>query len=191
MLKRCPWSDTNNQMIKYHDTIWGVPVHNDSQIFKFFVLDTFQAGLSWNIIWQKRQGFAKAFANFDYKKVAKFNKRKVQTLLKDSNIIRNRLKIEATINNARRFIEVQKEFGSFDKYLWQFVGYKPKLGKLKKMSDMPTRSLESDELSKDLKQRGFKFVGTIICYAFMQGIGMVNDHLVFCFRYKEINFKNC
>ena len=186
MEKRCHWPGADKDMIKYHDTIWGVPVHNDKKVFKFFVLDTFQAGLSWSIIWRKQVGFARAFANFDYKEVAKFNKRKVNSLLKDTNIVRNRLKILATINNAQRFIEVQKEFGSFDKYIWQFTGNKTKINKWKTIKQIPASTKESDAMSKDLKKRGFKFVGTTICYAFMQGIGMVNDHTIDCFRHKEL-----
>lgn len=186
MKTRCQWPGSNEDMIKYHDTIWGVPVHNDKKIFKFFVLDTFQAGLSWNIIWRKRDGFAKAFANFDYEKVAKFNERKVRSLLKDVGIIRNQLKIRATIHNAQRFLEVRKEFDSFAKYIWQFTGGKSKVNKWKTMKQIPVSSKESDAMSKDLKSRGFKFVGTTICYAFMQGIGMVNDHTTDCFRHKEL-----
>ncbi|MBL7022035.1 DNA-3-methyladenine glycosylase I [Patescibacteria group bacterium] len=187
MKKRCEWPGTDDEMIKYHDNIWGVPVHKDKDIFKFLVLDSFQAGLSWSIIWRKEKGFAKAFANYDYIKVAKFNKRKVESLLKDVNIIRNRLKILATISNAQKFMEIQKEFGSFNKYIWQFRDGKPKINKLKTMKQIPTRSKESDAMSRDLKDRGFKFIGTTICYAFMQGIGMINDHTIDCFRYKEIN----
>ena len=155
-------------------------------IFKFLMLDSFQAGLSWSIIWNKEANFAKAFANYSYKKVAKFNKRKVNSLLKDVGIIRNRLKIAATINNAQRFIEVQKEFGSFDKYIWQFTNGGSKFNKWKIMKQIPISTAESDIMSKDLKLRGFKFVGTTTCYAFMQAIGMVNDHTTDCFRYKEI-----
>jgi DNA-3-methyladenine glycosylase I len=186
MVKRCPWPANDQALIKYHDTIWGVPVHNDRKIFEFFVLDAFQAGLSWGIIWHKRAGFARAFVNFDYHKVARFNQRQVGVLLQDQSIVRNRLKIEATINNAQRFLEARQEFGTFDKYLWQFVGGQPKINRFRKMSDIPTHSPESDALSQDLKKRGFKFVGTTICYAFMQGIGMVNDHLVSCFRHREL-----
>ncbi|MFW0862452.1 MAG: DNA-3-methyladenine glycosylase I [Candidatus Komeilibacteria bacterium] len=187
MKKRCKWPGSDPAMIKYHDNIWGVPVHKDKQIFKFLVLDTFQAGLSWSITWNKEPGFRKAFADYDYTKVAKFNSRKVEALVKDKDIIRNRLKIKATINNAKRFIEVQKEFGSFNKYIWQFTGGRTKVNKFKTIKQIPVSSKESDAMSKDLKKRGFKFVGTTICYAFMQGIGMVNDHTIDCFRYKEIN----
>lgn len=187
MKNRCQWPGINPEMIKYHDTIWGVPVHEDRRIFEFFLLDTFQAGLSWSIIWRKRDSFAKAFANFDYKNVAKFDKHKVDFLLKDTSIVRNRLKILATINNAQRFIEVKKEFDSFANYIWQFTGGKPMGNKWKTVKQIPVSSKESDCMSKDLKKRGFKFVGTTICYAFMQGIGMVNDHTVDCFRHKEIN----
>jgi len=186
-IKRCVWPGEDQDIIKYHDNIWGVPVHNDKQIFKFFVLDTFQAGLSWSIIWHKERGFAKAFAGYDYTKVAKFDKRKINSLIKDTSIIRNRLKILATINNAQRFIEIRKEFGSFEKYIWQFTNNKPLMNKWKTMKQIPNFTKESDAMSKDLKKRGFKFVGTTICYAFMQGIGMVNDHTMDCFRYREIN----
>jgi DNA-3-methyladenine glycosylase I len=184
--KRCEWPGADADMIKYHDDVWGVPVYDDKRIFKFFVLDSFQAGLSWSIIWRKRDGFARAFANFDYKKVAKFDNHKVNLLLKDTSIVRNRLKILATINNAQLFIEVQKEFGSFDKYIWQFTKGVPKVNKWKTMRQIPVSTKESDAMSEDLKKRGFKFVGTTICYAFMQGIGMVNDHTVDCFRYKKL-----
>jgi len=187
MKHRCEWPGEDFKMIKYHDSIWGVPLVNDRQIFKFFVLDSFQAGLSWSIIWNKESGFAKAFANYDYKKVAKFDKRKINLLLKDTGIIRNRLKILATIHNAQLFMEVQKEFGSFNKYIWQFTNGQPIINKWKTMKQIPISTKESDTMSRDLKGRGFKFVGTTICYAFMQGVGIVNDHTVDCFRYKEIN----
>ncbi|PJC01912.1 MAG: DNA-3-methyladenine glycosylase I [Candidatus Komeilibacteria bacterium CG_4_9_14_0_8_um_filter_36_9] len=187
MKKRCAWCETNEGMIKYHDTIWGVPVFNDRQIFEFFVLDTFQAGLSWNIIWQKREGFKKAFANFDPKKVAQFKTAQVNRLLGDISIVRNRLKIHATINNAQKFLAVKKEYGTFAEYLWQFTNNKPIINKWQTMKQIPVSSKESDAMSKDLKVRGFKFVGTTICYAFMQGIGMVNDHVIECFRYSKIN----
>ncbi len=186
MKKRCAWCETNESMIKYHDIIWGVPVFNDRQIFEFFVLDTFQAGLSWNIIWQKREGFKKAFANFDPKKVAEFKIVDIDKLLNDASIVRNRLKIHATINNAQRFLEVKKEFGTFAKYIWQFTNDQPIINKWKTMKQIPVSSKESDAMSLDLKARRFKFVGTTICYAFMQGIGMVNDHVVGCFRHGEV-----
>ena len=174
-------------MVKYHNTEWGVPVYNDKKLFEFFVLDCFQAGLSWEIILNKRANFKKAFDNFDYKKIAKYTAKDTKRLLNDAGIIRNRLKIAATILNAQKFMEMQKEFGSFSKYLWQFVGGKPKINKFKKMSDLPATSRESDAMSKDLKKRGFKFVGSTTIYAFMQGAGFVNDHTMDCYRYKEVN----
>ena len=174
-------------MIKYHNTEWGVPVYNDKKIFEFFVLDCFQAGLSWEIILNKRVNFKKAFDNFDYKKIAKYTAKDTKRLLNDAGIIRNRLKIAATIINAQKFMETQKEFGSFSKYLWQFVGGKPKINKFKKITDLPATSCESDTMSKDLKKRGFKFVGSTTIYAFMQGAGLVNDHTTDCYRYKEVN----
>lgn len=187
MIKRCPWCEINDEMIAYHDKIWGVPVRRDRDIFKFFVLDTFQAGLSWNIIWRKRQGFARAFADFDFNKVAQFKQRKIESMLKDTSIIRNRLKIQATINNAQRFLEIRQEFGTFSRYIWQFTGGQPKINKWQNMKQIPTHSPASDAMSRDLKARGFKFVGTTICYAFMQGIGMVNDHIVSCHRYLNLS----
>ncbi|MBT7552978.1 DNA-3-methyladenine glycosylase I [bacterium] len=185
--KRCAWVNDNPLMIKYHDQEWGVPLHDDQKIFEFFVLDCFQAGLSWEIVLNKRANFIKAFSNFDYKIIAKYKASDNKRLLNDAGIIRNRLKIAATINNAQRFIEVQQEFGSFDKYLWQFVNNKPKINKFKKLSDIPATSLESDALSKDLKKRGFKFVGSTTIYAFMQAAGLVNDHTIDCYRYKTLN----
>jgi len=173
-------------MIKYHDTEWGVPLHEDKKLFEFMVLDAFQAGLSWQIVLKKREGFRKAFDHFDFKKIAKYNEDKIQQLLKDEGIIRNQLKIRATVNNAQRFIEVQKEFGTFDKYIWQFTGNKTIHNKWKQLSEIPAKSPESDAMSKDLQKRGFKFVGSTICYAFMQAAGMVNDHMVNCIRYKEL-----
>ena len=201
---RCKWVGENPLMIKYHDTEWGVPTHNDKKLFEFFVLDTFQAGLSWEITLNKRDGFHKAFEGFDVKKVATFTKKDVANLLKDVNIIRNRLKIEATINNAKRFLEIKKEFGSFDKYIWQFTSLeagarcgpsRPLTGftnyrtiKNKYAHDSQLRSIskESKLMSDDLKKRGFKFVGSTIIYAFMQGAGMINDHIISCFRYKQV-----
>lgn len=186
MIERCPWPGSNPLMVKYHDEEWGVPLYDDKKIFEFFVLDTFQAGLSWEIVLKKREGLRKAFSNFEFHQVAKYGQKEVRALLKDVNIIRNKMKIEATINNSKKFLEVRKEFGSFDKYVWQFVGGKPVTNKRKSLKELPATSRESDELSKDLKKRGFKFVGSTICYAFMQATGMVNDHLVDCFRYNEV-----
>jgi len=184
--KRCPWPTDDKLMVKYHDTEWGVPVHRDSKLFEFMVLDAFQAGLSWAIILRKREGFRKAFAGFDPAKVARFTPKKVERLLQDPGIVRNRLKVESTVSNAKAFLKVQKEFGSFNKYIWQFTGGKPKVNRLRRLADYQAASPESDAMSRDLKARGFRFVGTTICYAFMQAAGMVNDHLVSCFRYKEL-----
>ena len=174
-------------MIKYHDEEWGVPVHSDRLLFEYIILDTFQAGLSWRTVLYKRENFRKAFDNFDPKKIARYGKAKYQNLLSDAGIIRNRAKINAAIINAKKFIELQKEFGSFDKYIWQFVGEKPIINKFKKLSDIPAKTKESDEMSKDLTKRGFKFAGSTICYAFMQAAGLTNDHLTTCFRYKELS----
>tara|TARA_Y100000310_G_C20440586_1_gene695912 strand:+ start:247 stop:813 length:567 start_codon:yes stop_codon:yes gene_type:complete len=185
MKKRCSWPSNNELMIKYHDEEWGVPLHDDKKLFEFIVLDSAQAGLSWQTILNRREGYRKAFSNFDYKKVAKYTQKDVDRLLKDERIIRNKLKIKTTITNAQNFIKIQKEFGSFDKYIWSFVNHKPIVNKNKNMSDIPANTEVSDEVSKDLKKRGFKFVGSTICYAFMQAAGLVNDHIVSCFRYKE------
>ena len=172
-------------MVAYHDTEWGVPCHDDKKLFEYVVLDTFQAGLSWQIILRKREGFRKAFKNFDAKKVAVMGERDVLRLMQDAGIVRNRLKIAGTIKNARVFLAVQKEFGLFSDYIWQFVGGKTIDSKHKHGSSIGTHSKESDALSNDLKKRGFTFVGTTIIYAFMQGAGLVNDHVVTCFRHKE------
>lgn len=185
--KRCHWPADDAEMIKYHDEEWGVPVHEDKKHFEFLVLDAFQAGLSWKTILHRRKGFAKAFANFNYKKVAKFDEQKIMTLMQDTGIIRNQLKIRATVSNAQAFLLVQKEFGSFDKYIWQFTNFKTIKNKAKNNSEIPATSAESDAMSKDLKKRGFKFVGSTICYAYMQAAGMVNDHFVSCFRYHQCN----
>ncbi len=177
-------------MIKYHDTEWGVPVHNDRRLFEFMILDAFQAGLNWRIILDKRTNFRKAFHNFNARKIARYTRRDVQRLLKDPGIIRNRAKIAATIENARQYLKIKKEFGSFDKYIWQFVGGKTKKNKFKRMGQIPAKSKESDAMSKDLYERGFRFVGSTICYAFMQAAGMINDHVVDCFRYNQLTTKN-
>jgi DNA-3-methyladenine glycosylase I len=174
-------------MITYHDTEWGVPVHDDRKHFEFLVLDGFQAGLSWAIVLKKRDGFRKAFRDFDPARVARFTARDVKRLLADAGIVRNRLKIEATITNAHRFLEVQREFGSFDRYIWQFVGGKPLRNKHRTMGQIPAQTKESDVMSKDLQRRGFRFVGSTICYAYMQAAGMVNDHTTDCFRYREVH----
>ena len=174
-------------MLRYHDREWGVPVHNDRKLFEFLILEGAQAGLSWNTILNRRQNYRRAFNNFDTRKIAKYSKKDINRLLKDAGIIRNRLKIEATVENAKRSIEVQKEFGSFDKYIWQFVGGKPINNKFKKIAELPVQTKESEAMSRDLKKRGFRFIGPTICYAFMQAVGMVNDHTTDCFRYREIN----
>ena len=184
MKKRCAWPDENKLMIDYHDNEWGVPLHDDKKLFEFLVLDTFQAGLSWSIVLKKREGFRKAFHNFNAKKVSRYTGNDMKRLLADENIIRNRMKIESTIENAKRFLEIQKEFGSFDRYIWQFTGYKTIKNRHKTEKDIPARSLESDMMSNDMKKRGFKFAGSTICYAFMQAAGMVNDHMVGCFKRK-------
>ncbi len=183
MKKSCGWPGENELMIKYHDTEWGVPLHDDRKLFELFVLDIFQAGLSWQTILNKRENFRKAFDNFEPAKIARYNKRKIESLLNNPGIIRNRLKIESVVNNALAVLDIQKEFGSFDAYLWQFVNGTAIRNKWKKLADIPATSSESDAMSKALKKRGFKFVGSTICYAFMQSAGLVNDHLTCCFRY--------
>jgi len=186
-LCRCPWVDlTRPDMVEYHDKEWGVPVYDDRLIFEFLSLEAAQAGLSWHTVLKKRENYRKAFENFEPGKVAKFNQTKIEKLLQNPGIIRNRLKIESTVNNALRFLEVQKEFGSFSKYIWGFVGNKPRINTIRKLADYPAVSPESDALSKDLKKRGFKFLGSTICYAHMQATGLVNDHSLDCFRRKEI-----
>lgn len=185
--KRCSWCLGEEIYIEYHDNEWGVPVHDDRQLFEMLILEGAQAGLSWITILKKREGYRKAFDNFDAKKIVKYSDKKLEKLRENPNIIRNKLKIAATRTNAKLFLEVQKEFGSFDQYIWQFVGGKPKKNKFKKSSDIPVTTPESDAMSKDLKKRGFKFVGSTICYAFMQACGMVNDHLVDCHRWKEVD----
>ena len=183
---RCPWPANNERMITYHDKEWGVPVHDDQLLFEHLVLDGFQAGLSWQTILNKRENFRKAFDNFDIERVAAFDSLRVEELLQDAGIIRNRLKIEAAINNAGRILEVQKEFDSFGHYLWQFIGHRTIHNHFKDLHELPASTLLSDTISKDLRKRGFKFVGSTIVYAFMQAIGMVNDHLTSCFRYREL-----
>ncbi len=183
--KRCGWPADDELMIAYHDTEWGVPVHDDRKHFEYLILDAFQAGLSWRTILHKRENFRKAFANFDYKKVAKFGDKEFERLMNDAGIVRNRLKILAAIQNARALLEVQKEFGSFDAYIWQFTKGKQLVNKFKSMSELPAKTAVSDAMSKDMLKRGFKFVGSTICYAYMQAAGMVNDHAVSCFRHKE------
>jgi len=180
---RCAWPSEDKIMIKYHDKEWGVPLRNDKKLFEFLLLEGFQAGLSWRIILHKRDSFRKAFDNFDFNKIAKYDKRKINSLLKDAGIIRNKLKINSAVSNAKAFIAVRKEFGTFDKYIWGFVNGKPIRNKFKSLKELPARTELSDLISKDLKSRGFNFVGSTIVYAHMQATGMVNDHLVDCFRY--------
>ena len=185
-MNRCPWSGTDPLYIEYHDREWGVPVHADGKLFEFLVLEGMQAGLSWLTILRKRENFRRAFAGFDAGKIAKFDARKVKQLLADPGIIRNKLKILATISNARAFLAVREESGSFDKYLWQFVGGRPKVNRRRTIGQVPAKTAESDAMSADLKKRGFKFVGSTICYAHMQATGMVNDHAISCFRHREL-----
>ena len=185
--KRCGWvRESNPLMLEYHDREWGVPVHDDSKHFEFLVLEAAQAGLSWSIVLNKREGYRRAFSGFDPNKVARFTEKRVLKLLLDPGIIRNRQKIEAAVRNARALLAIQEEFGSFDAYSWRFVGGQPKLNRWRAMKQIPAASTESDEFSKDLKGRGFSFVGSTIIYAHMQAVGMVNDHLVDCFRYREV-----
>lgn len=186
-MNRCPWSGTDPLYVEYHDREWGVPVHDDGKLFEFLVLEGMQAGLSWLTILRKRENFRRAFAGFDAEKIAKFDARKVKQLLADPGIIRNKLKILAAIGNARAFLAVRKELGSFDKYLWQFVGGRTKINRRRTISRVPAKTAESDAMSEDLKKRGFKFVGSTICYAHMQATGMVNDHLTSCFRHRQLS----
>lgn len=184
---RCGWVGNGPLYIDYHDREWGTPVHDDRLLFEFMLLESAQAGLSWLTILRKRENYRKAFAGFDPEKVASYGPDKIAELLGDPGIVRNRLKIESAINNARRFLEVQQEFGSFDQYIWRFTGGRTITNAWNKLSEAPATSPESDKLSRDLKQRGFKFLGSTICYAHMQATGMVNDHLISCFRYQELN----
>jgi DNA-3-methyladenine glycosylase I len=184
-LIRCAWA-SNELSIPYHDKEWGVPMHDDIVLFEFLVLEGAQAGLSWDTILKKRDNYRAALDGFDPTRIAKYNSRKFQSLMKNPGIVRNRLKIASVTKNAKAFLEIQKEFGSFDKYIWQFVGGKPKVNSWKSSQTRPASTLESDAMSKDLKRRGFTFVGSTICYAFMQAVGMVNDHAVDCFRYSQV-----
>jgi DNA-3-methyladenine glycosylase I len=186
---RCAWA-SGELSIRYHDEEWGVPVHHDRTLFEFLILEGAQAGLSWSTILNKRENYRKAFDNFDPQRVASYNRRKTQQLLQNPGIVRNKLKIASAIDNAKAFLCVQEEFASFDRYIWQFVGGQPRENKRKSLKQIPARTRESDAMSKDLKRRGFNFVGSTICYAFMQAVGMVNDHWVGCFRYKELNAQN-
>ena len=185
-IQRCPWA-VDELSAAYHDTEWGVPLHDDQKLFEFLVLEGAQAGLSWHIILKKRENYRQAFAQFDPQKVARFNERKVRQLLANPGIVRNRLKIAAAIHNAKAFLKVQEEFGSFDAYIWRFVDGRPIINHRRSLEELPARTKESDALSRELIQRGFKFVGSTICYAHMQATGMVNDHLVSCFRHKQLS----
>ena len=187
-LVRCPWPSTD-LYVRYHDQEWGVPVHDDRLLFEYLILEGAQAGLSWRTVLNKRENYRAAFDNFDAEKIARYGDRKIAQLLANEGIIRNRLKIHATIQNAKSFLQVQEEFGSFDKYLWGFVDGRPVINRRRSMSEVPARTEISDAMSKDLQKRGFKFVGSTICYANMQAVGMVNDHLVTCFRHRELSGK--
>ena len=182
---RCSWAK-GERYIRYHDEEWGVPVHDDRTLFEFLILEGAQAGLSWSTILNKRENYRRAFDEFDPKLVAQYRAKKIKALLADAGIVRNKLKIAAAIENAKAFLRVREEFGTFDSYIWQFVGGKPRVNKWKSLRQIPPRTPESDAISTDLQRRGFKFVGSTICYAFMQGVGMVNDHTVDCFRYKPL-----
>ena len=188
-MKRCDWANRNELEQSYHDNEWGVEIHDDRTLFEFLVLEGAQAGLSWSTILRKREGYRRAFDNFDARRISKYSEKTVSRLLTNPEIVRNRLKINATVTNARAFLQVQKEFGSFDRYIWQFVHGKPIRNSWRKMTDVPSGTPESDAMSKDLQKRGFKFIGPTICYAFMQAVGMVNDHVVDCFRYRELKNK--
>jgi len=181
---RCPWA-TNELSVRYHYEEWGVPVHDDRTLFEFLILEGAQAGLSWNTILNKRENYRKALDGFDPERIARYDRRKTERLLRDPGIVRNKLKVASAVGNAKAFLSIQKEFGSFDRYIWQFVGGKPRVNSPKSMKQVPARTPESDAMSKDLKKRGFKFVGSTICYAFMQAVGMVNDHVAGCFRYRK------
>ena len=183
----CAWPGNNPLMMEYHDREWGNPVHDDRKHFEFLVLDLFQAGLSWSIVLKKREGFREAFDNFEFEKIASYDEQKIQELLSNEKIIRNQLKIRATITNAQKFLEVREEFGSFDRYIWQFVDHQTIHNQRTELNHLPASTSESDAMSKDLKKKRFKFVGTTICYAYMQAAGLVNDHMTYCFRYHELN----
>ena len=185
-MKRCEWPTEDKDMIEYHDKEWGAPCHDDIKLFEYLLLDTFQAGLSWRTILKKRGNFRKAFHGFDPKKISRYTEKDFKRLMNDKGIIRNKLKILGAIENARKFLEMQKEFGSFDRYIWQFVKHRTIKNKFKSLKELPAKTMESDAMSKDMKSRGFKFVGSIICYAFMQGAGLVNDHTIDCFRHREV-----
>ena len=183
---RCDWGRSSDLMQAYHDEEWGVPLHDDRALFEFLILEGAQAGLSWQTVLNKRDNYRKAFDDFDPAKVARYTAKRIDKLLANPGIIRNRLKVESSVSNAKAFLAIQREFGSFDAYVWQYVGGKPKKNSFKSMSKLPATTTESDAFSKDLKQRGFRFVGSTICYAFMQAVGMVNDHTTNCFRYEQV-----
>lgn len=183
---RCPWVNEDQLMIDYHDKEWGIPVHDDQLLFEFLVLEGAQAGLSWTTILKKRDNYRRAFDNFEPSKVAAYKEDKIKELIENSGIVRNKLKIRSAVTNAAALLEIKKEYGSFDSYIWRFVGGKPKQNMWKKMDEIPSSTSESETMSQDLKKRGFKFVGPTICYAFMQAVGMVNDHLVDCFRHSDL-----
>jgi DNA-3-methyladenine glycosylase I len=185
-MKRCEWAGSEPLYVAYHDQEWGVPQHDDRKLFEMLILEGAQAGLSWSTILKKREDYRKAFEDFDPQKVAEFDESKIAELLKDTGIVRNRLKINAAVQNAKALLEVQDEFGSFDKYIWEFVGGEPRVNTWKSLGEIPAQTAESEAMSKDLKKRGFRFVGPTICYAFMQAVGMVNDHVVHCFRYQQL-----
>ena len=187
MKNRCAWAGNDQLNQEYHDKEWGVPVYNDRLLFEFLILEGAQAGLSWLTVLRKREAYRKSFDHFDPRLIAKYNHIKINKLMHDSGIIRNRLKIESAIRNARAFLDIVNRFGDFRTYIWQFVDGHPKINQWRKLSDLPAKTPESDAMSRDLKQRNFNFVGSTICYAFMQAVGMVNDHTVDCFRYQEIN----
>jgi DNA-3-methyladenine glycosylase I len=186
MVNRCKWAESNELMTDYHDREWGTPLHDDKQLYELLILEGMQAGLSWNTVLQKRDNFRKAFDNFDYTKIIKYKEEKIEELMQNKGIIRNRLKIQSVITNAKSFLKVQKEFGSFNNYIWDFVNAKSVRNSWKKLEDLPSNTELSDRISKDMKKRGFKFIGTTILYSFLQAIGVVNDHTTDCFRYSEL-----
>ncbi|MBK8944793.1 MAG: DNA-3-methyladenine glycosylase I [Ignavibacteriae bacterium] len=186
MLNRCSWCGSDPLYVKYHDEVWGVPVHDDRKLFEMLNLEGAQAGLSWITILRKREKYLQLFDNFDAEKIVKYSDKKIEKILQDAGIVRNKLKVNAVVTNAKVFLKVQKEFGSFDKYIWQFVNGKPILNNFKSLKEVPPKTEISDIMSKDLKKQGFKFIGSTICYAFMQAVGMVNDHTIDCFRYGEL-----
>jgi len=185
-VKRCKWASGDSLLVEYHDKEWGVPLHDDRKLFEFLILEGAQAGLNWLIILKKRENYRRAYSSFNPSRIAEYDRADIRRLRRDAGIIRNRLKIAAAVNNAHRFLEVQKEFGSFDSYVWQFTNGTPIKHRLRNLSQVPAKSRESEEMSRDLQKRGFKFVGSTICYAFMQAVGMVNDHTINCYRYTQL-----